>query len=123
MSASEWEQVGIVEVLKARVYPIDPLSEHPLRTEVWVDPGVFPVYRKADAIRWMLSGRISERNEKIGDGLYALHSSDNPVGQEVTFPSRVYGIDEFAKFMEERLCRPGPERRLVFDLNPTGVTP
>lgn len=120
MSGIEWEQVGIVEVLKARVYPIDPTAEHPLRTEAWVDPGVYPVYRKADAFRWMLTGRINERPEKIGDGLFVLHSSDNPVGQEVVFPSRTYGSEQFEEFLRDPICVSGPEQRLVFEMNPTG---
>lgn len=73
MSNDTWEQVGTVEVLRARVYPLDPTSDSVLRTTVYVEPGVYPVYRKCDAYRWMMSGKVNERNEKIGDGLFVMH--------------------------------------------------
>jgi hypothetical protein len=121
MSATEWEQVGTVEVLSDRVYPLDPTSgDSVLRTTVFVEPGVYPVYRKADAYRWVMSGRINERQEKIGDGLFVLHPGDNPSGQEVTFPSQTYGPEQLADLLAESICQPGPEQRLRFEL-PVGV--
>jgi hypothetical protein len=93
MSDTQWEQVGAVEVLKFRLYPLDPNGndKDPLRTWVGVDPGVYPLYRKADAYQWILTGRIDEQSEKIGDGLFVLHGGTNAVGLEVTFPSATYG--------------------------------
>ena len=116
MSGNEWERVGTVEVLRDRVYPLDPTSDSTLRTTVFVEPGVYPVYRKADAYRWLMTGRINERNEKISDGLFVLHGGDNPVGQEVTFPSSTYGPEQLADLMAESICQPGPDQRLIFRL-------
>lgn len=114
MSDDDWTQVGTVEVLRLRLYPIDPTSEHPLRTEVAVEPGVYPVYRKYDAYRWVLRGRINERMAKIGDGLFVMNDGDVPTGLEVQFPSRAYGPEQFMEFLSDRICQPGPAQRLRF---------
>jgi hypothetical protein len=112
--SNEWEQVGIVEILRLRIYPLDPMGEPtPLRTYVAVEPGSYPVLRKADAYRWMMTGQINERNEKIGDGLFVMHGGDNPTGPEVRFSSQVYGVEQFAEFLADPICQSGP---LVFHI-------
>lgn len=120
MSGTEWEQVGTVEILRQRIYPIDPVTRTDTfgqRTEVVVEPGVFPVYRKADAYLWVMRGVLNERNEKIGDGLFVMHGGDNPVGLEVQFPSMTFGPEKFAEFLTEPICQDGPEQRLRFSLD------
>ena len=109
-----WGQVGTVEILRLRIYDLDPVSDSVLRTQVAVEPGVYPVYRRYDAYRWVMRGCINERNAKIGDGLYELHNGDVPTGLEVQFPSRAFGVDEFAEFLSEPVCQTGPEQRLRF---------
>lgn len=117
MSAEDWTRIGTVEILRLRIYPIDPMGEPtPLRTYVAVEPGIYPVLRKFDAYRWMMTGRINERNEKIGDGLFVMHGSENPTGPVVTFSSRVYGVEQFAEFLADPICQEGPEQRLRFEL-------
>lgn len=113
---SEWEQIGTVEVLVFRVYPIDPTNNAPTLTEVGVAPGTYPVYRRFDAIRWMMTGRINERHAKLGDGLYEMGGGDKATGPEVTFSSPVFGMEEFQKFLAEDICKPGPAQRLVFSV-------
>lgn len=115
---SEWEQVGTVEVLVFRVYPIDPANTGygTTRTEVGVEPGTYPVYRKFDAIRWMMTGRINERHAKLGDGLYQMGGGDKATGPGVTFSSPVFGMEEFQEFLAEDICKPGPAQRLVFNM-------
>lgn len=121
--SDDWIQVGTVEVLRLRIYPIDPFSKlRTVCTEVVVEPGTFPVYRKYDAFRWIMRGRINERNEKIGDGLFNMHSGDVPTGLEVQFPSPAYGPEQFAEFLADSLCQPGPDQRLRFDVNLTEAT-
>lgn len=110
----EWQRVGTVEVLRLRIYPLDPANDSVLRTTVAVEPGVYPVWRKGDVYRWMFTGRINDRNEKISDGLFVMHGGDNPLGPEVTFPSLTYGPDELAKLLAESICQPGPAQRLRF---------
>lgn len=115
---SEWTQVGVVEILQLRIYPIDPMGEpSPLRTYVAVEPGHYQVYRKFDAFRWMMEGRINERAAKIGDGLYEMNSGDAPTGPEVRFSSQVYGAEQFAEFLADPVCQPGPAQRLRFTIN------
>lgn len=114
----EWEQVGTVEILALRIYPLDPAGEPgPLRTMIAVEPGVYPVYRKFDAYLWLMRGRINERVAKIGDGLFEVNAGDEPTGVEVQFPSPVFGAEQFAEFLADPLCQPGPDQRLVFTIN------
>lgn len=118
MSDNEWEQVGTVEVLRLRIYPLDPeCLNTPLRTTVAVEAGTkHPVYRKADAYCWVMTGRLNERQEKIGDGLFVMHPGDNPSGLEVSFPSKTFGVEHFREFLREDMCQEGPEQRLRFTL-------
>ena len=109
-----WDQVGTVEILRQRIYPIDPHNTGPLRTEAVVEPGVFPVYRKFDAYLWILTGQLNERHEKIGDGLFSMHSGDIPGVLQVTFPSPTFGAEQFAELLAEEMCQDGPDQRLRF---------
>jgi hypothetical protein len=115
--SDKWKRVGTVEVLRQRVYAIDPNNGDRGGTEVVVEPGPYPVYRKCDAYRWMMRGRVNERNEKIGDGLFILHAGDRPAGPKVKFPSRTFGAEQFAELLEEPVCQPGPEQRLRFSID------
>lgn len=119
MTDDEWVQIGTVEIVNCemRLYPLDPYSESsPLQTWVAVEPGVYPVMRKFDAIRWLMRGRVNERVAKIGDGLFELNNGDKPTGLEVQFPSQAFGPEQFAEFLTDPLCQPGPAQRLKFDL-------
>lgn len=113
---SEWERIGTVEILRLRIYPLDPnVSPQPLlSTNVAVEPGIYPVYRKFDAICWVMTGRINERHAKIGDGLFEMNPGDSPTGVEVQFPSPTFGVEEFRKFLNEPTCQPGEDQRLKF---------
>lgn len=113
-------QAGTVEVLRVRIYPLDPATgDHALSTEVVVPPGVYPVYRDGDAYFWMLTGQINTRSRKIGDGLLVMGGSDGGDGPTVTFPSRRYGPVQLAEFMDDPMCTEGDEaQRLRFDLAP-----
>lgn len=114
---SGWNQVGTVEILRQRIYPIDPNNIGTLRTEVVVEPGVFPVYRKFDAYLWLMTGRLNERHEKISDGLFAMHGGDVPGGLSVIFPSPTFGVEQFAEFLSEEMCQEGPGQRLRFKIS------
>lgn len=114
--SGQWQQVGTVQVLQRRIYPIDPTRDpRAICVEVVVEPGYYPVYRKCDAFIWIMRGQLNERNEKIGDGLFSLNGGDVP-GLEVQFPSGTYGVEQLAEFLEWPVCRPGPEQRLRFDI-------
>ncbi len=55
-----WREVGAVEILADRIYPLDPLrSDLGPSTEVVVPPGTYPWYRKGDSYCWLMRGRIN----------------------------------------------------------------
>lgn len=111
--------IGTVLIRKARVYPLDATNNDGLRQEAYVPEGEYYVMRDVDAIFWMMDGFLNQSPRsprKIGDGMYLLSKEgDEPTNIEVHFPSRIYGVEEFKKFMaEDFLCRPGIDQRLVF---------
>lgn len=113
-------QVGTVEILRVRIYPIDPeqdVSDINATTAV-VEPGEYPVYRESGATWWMLDGYVNKRGfERLGDGLFAINPGDEPTEESVRFPSRRIGPDEFADLLADPVCVDGPEQRLVFKLD------
>lgn len=110
------EIVGTVEVLRRRVYPLDPATgDHPLSTSVVVEPDTFPVFRDVDAYYWMMTGRINARHRKIGDGLFVMGGQDEGEGPTVTFPSPRFGPEQLAELLAEPTCTEGdPAQRLRF---------
>lgn len=115
MSSEKVHQIGTVEVLKTRIYPLDPeTADHPLATTVVVEPGTYPLYGYWDAVFWVMTGKVNSRGfDKIGDGLFTMNSLDAPEGPAVTFPSRRYGPEQWAEFIAEPVCVEGhPEQRL-----------
>lgn len=120
-SLDGWEQIGIVEILRSRVYPLDPSNESPSRTTVFVEPGIYPVYQKDDAVRWLMTGkknkRVDGKSERIGDDMYMMHPAhDNPYGADIPYASPSFSIDQLKEFMAEPMCQPGDEQRLRFDI-------
>lgn len=115
---AELRRVGTVEVLRLRVYPLDPESRDDLRTTVLVQPGSYDVYSDGFTTFWMMTGQINRRGfERMGDGLFAAVTGDAPSGVEVRFPSSRFGPDEWAAFLAEPTCTEGhPDQRLRFSL-------
>jgi hypothetical protein len=115
-------QIGTVEILKARVYPLDAVSLTDERQQVWVEPGVYPVYKDYGAIFWIMTGVLSYGSgmfRKIGDGMFLVNSEgDERSDVEVKFPSRRFGEDQFKTFLRSDLAaREGhPDQRLRFRL-------
>ena len=108
-------EVGTVEILRERVYPLDPnTGDSPVASTVVVAPGVYPLWRVADATYWMMSGHLNSGGfDKIGDGLFVMRAGDGADGPQVTFPSRRFGPDEWAAFLADPSCVEGdPEQRL-----------
>jgi hypothetical protein len=117
-------QIGTVELLTVRIYPLDPeTADHPLSTSVVVESGTYPVYRQVDAYYWIMTGHVNARGAtKIGDGMFTLAEWDAPSGPEVKFPSRRYGPEQFADFLAESVCTEGhPDQRLRFALTKAGT--
>lgn len=113
-------RVGSVQILRTRIYTIDPeagLGDVTATTAV-VEPGEYPVYRRGDTTYWMLTGYLNKRGfERLGDGMFAINNSDEASDDEVTFPSKQLGPQEFADLLVDPVCLDGPEQRLVFTLD------
>lgn len=110
------EQVGTVEILVARVYPLDPeTADHPSATLIFVAPGRYPLHRDFNAYYWMMTGTISRRNGiKLDDGLFMMGGPDGPSDSpEVSFPSPRFGLEQWADLTAEPVCTEGhPCQRL-----------
>lgn len=122
--SGRWQEIGTVEILVDRVYPIDPLhSGLGPSTEVIVPPGIYPVYRKGGSYSWAMRGRINGRSENLGGGLMVVGGDDEPTGLEVQFPNRTFSSSEFEELLVAPECQPGIHRRLKFTLNNNDVNP
>lgn len=108
------EQVGAIEILRLRVYPLDPAAtDDGNRTTVCVSPGIYPVYRDFEAYYWLMTGQINNRGfHKLGDGLFSIVEGDDPAGPLVTFPSPRFGPAALAELLTEDGFTEGhPEQR------------
>jgi hypothetical protein len=106
----EHKVVGTVELLRTRVYPLDPEGGN---TSVVVEPEVFPLYRVGDAYYWVMTGRRNSNWLKFGDGLFASNPGDRGDGPPLTFPSPTFGPEEWAALLDEPAFTEGhPEQRL-----------
>jgi hypothetical protein len=102
------EQVGTVELLKVRIYPIDPKNHADDRAEVIVQPGTYPLYCDHGVYYWMMTGEVNTRGfRKIGDGMFSMTPWDQTSGVEVTFPSDRFGSEQFTDFRNEPVCTKG----------------
>lgn len=114
------ERIGTVTLLRTRIYALDAALDHdPVATEVVVEPSVYPLYRHADAVYWMMTGRVNGRGfDKIGDGLFVVSNGDEANGPDVTFPSRRFGPEQWAELLADPSCIEGyPEQRLRVTLD------
>lgn len=117
------KRIGTVEVLRVRNYPLDgdlAVAGDPFvkRTEVLVEPGVFPLYLDGADRFWVMKGHLNvgERADlrRVGDGMIMVMTSpDVPGPVELVFPSRRWGEQEFEEFLTEPACVEGDlEQRL-----------
>jgi len=110
------EQVGTVDLLAVRIYPIDPKADVcDMDAPTAVEPGSYPVYQDGDTRYCLWSGRINERGiHPFGDGFFEVVAGDRPGDAEVRFPSRRWGPEEFAELLADPVCAEGPGQRLRF---------
>lgn len=110
-------QIGIVEVLRTRSYPLDASVDG--GAEVLVEPGTFPVYREGTSILWIMTGRLNLGGVvSMGDGLVVMTPGDVLSDLGVTFPSRRFGDEQFADLLAEPTCTEGHSaQRLRFSLD------
>jgi hypothetical protein len=107
------KKIGTVEILRSRVYDLDPESRGSGTTAV-VEPGTFPLYQHGLAHFWLMTGELYAGGvNRQGDGLIVMQRGDEAIGVTVTFPSRRHGPDEFAELLDHNVCREGhPDQRL-----------
>lgn len=113
------EQIGTVEILAPRSYPLDP--EHPRAREgTWmlVEPGKYPLYREGITYYWVMTGRRNQLGvSRSGDGIFVVARNDAPAGPELTFASRRRGPDEWAELLADDTSVEGsPGQRLRITL-------
>jgi hypothetical protein len=92
--------IGHVEILRARIYPLDAECRCDTGSTVVVEPGKYPLYRDGAATFWVMRGRLNRRGIwRMGDGMFGMSQNDQPSGIEVEFPSRRFGPDEWADLL------------------------
>jgi hypothetical protein len=109
-----FKQVGTVEVLRHRIYPLDAGARDDLRTTVCVAAGSYPVLSDGISFVMMFTGLVNGNSIRRGDGLFFISGSDTPLpGLEVTFPGPVKGPDEWADLTSDPVCLDDhPDQRL-----------
>lgn len=99
-AASGHRRVGTIELHGCpwRELPLD-VNEHRDGTTVAVFPGVFPLYTDGLVTYWMMPGQVIMGRH--GDGLFTLNPTGPADGPVVLVPSKFFGPDEWAAFVEE----------------------
>lgn len=106
--------VGTIELLRSRVYPLDAeATNNDTRSEVLVEPGTYDVFSDGMTTFWMMRGNLNQRGAwRMGDGMFALNTSDSPSEIEVKFPSKRFGPDEWADLIADDIFQEGhPSQR------------
>ena len=95
------EQIGEMEILTPRVYPLDAYTTDPEGcTTVLVEPGRYPIYSDGLSTFWSMKGKRNRRGIwPLGDGMFGVQASDEPSDIEVIFPSKRFGEREWAELL------------------------
>jgi hypothetical protein len=114
-----FKRIGTVEILRMRNYPLDPMNRDMLATEVVVNTGEYPLMSDGYTHLWMMTGRINGNFMRRGDGMFVGGGGDMPIDNlVVTFPSRIFGPDEWKELLDHPTCQEGhPEQRLRITVN------
>jgi hypothetical protein len=112
---NEFKHVGSVEIMVSRIYPLDPYNREPTRTEAIVEPGHYPLMFDGYSHVWVMSGKLNGQLLRRGDGLMVGTPNANAImlNIDVTFPSKLYGPDDWKDMIEHESWREGhPNQRL-----------
>lgn len=115
-AAGSVEQIGTVEVLIARTYPINACD--PYGASAVVMPGVFKLYRDdLGATYWIMQGEMNANDmagiRRAGDGMFIMGAPDEPSGIPIEFRSRIFGAEEWAEMKAHPTATEGdPQQRL-----------
>lgn len=120
MSKSEFKHVGTVEILRTRLYALDPFSrDEPTATEAIVYEGSYPVMSDGYSHVFILKGVLNGQFLRRGDGLFFAAKDANaiPTNIPVQFPSKLFGPDDWKELLEDQTATEGhPEQRLRITL-------
>src|SRR3954454_5181932 len=110
----DFKHVGSVEILRMRTYNIDPQNKDMLATEAVVKPGPYPLMSDGYSYLWLMTGNLNGNFMRRGDGLFIGGQNDRPIDNlVVTFPSPVFGPDEWEDLLSHPVCIEGhDEQRL-----------
>ena len=112
---NEFKHVGTVEILRSRIYNIDPYNREITATEAVVEEGHYPLMSDGYSHVWLMTGKLNGQLLRRGDGLMVGQPGANamPLNIIVTFPSKLFGPDDWKELREDPSCREGhPEQRL-----------
>jgi hypothetical protein len=120
MPNPEFKHVGTVEMLKDRIYKIDPYADDTLATTVIVEAGsIHPLMFDGYSYLWTMRGVLNGQFLRRGDGLFIAtkHANAMLTNIHVEFPSRLYGPDDWKELVEHCTAIEGhPEQRLRITL-------
>lgn len=115
---TEFKQIGVVEILRDRVYALDPRTTDPLPTRVFVEAGEYAILSDGFTTFWKMRGHLTTNSIRRGDGIFIMTGDDSYVDIEVEFTSKFFGLDEWAEMRDDEIAREGhPEQRLSFKLD------
>jgi hypothetical protein len=123
---SEFKEIGVVEILATRIYPLDPQNSSLIRTEVSVEPGTYRVFSDGFSHFWLMHGHLTLNSIRLGDGMFTFTPrADMTVDIEVQFTSLIYGPDEWTNFLKnEPVAIEGhPDQRLRFSFHADAPRP
>lgn len=115
MTSPDFKHVGTVEILRSRLYKLDPYADLMLATEAIVEPGSYPLLSDGYSYLWMMTGVLNGQFLRRGDGLFIAAKEANaiPTNIDVTFPSKLFGPDDWKELLADPSCQEGdPEQRL-----------
>jgi hypothetical protein len=111
----EFKHVGTVEILRTRLYNIDPYNKDIAATQAIVEPGAFPLMFDGYSHVWVMKGVLNGQLLRRGDGLFLGTKNVNAMltNIPVEFPSKLFGPDDWKELLAEPTCKEGhPEQRL-----------
>jgi hypothetical protein len=97
-------RVGIVEILKARTYPLTTDQDASLldTPTALIEPGEYPVYREGGRYYWEMTGHVNGRGiENLGDGMFLMNRADVATDEEVTVTSHWFDPLEWDEFLAD----------------------
>lgn len=101
------KQVGTVEILDKRVYPMDSTTPDP-STSAIVLQGVYPLYELGEAKFWVMEGVLNLGGlQTVGDGLMIRTPHDEISDIAVRFPTRALGPREWKALVDDPVAQEG----------------